>query len=272
MQNTGINFDIQVNGITINYDDAGKSNIPIVFIHGFPFDKSMWEPQLEYFKSKYRVISYDIRGYGKSTKDKRIASIDLFAEDLIKLLEVLKIDKVVACGLSMGGYILLNALNKFPEKFEAVILADTQCIGDSTETKVKRKKSILQIDENGLHDFAASFVKNIFCKDIQKSNKKIVNKIESLILSISPQTITETLNALAQRKEMCTSLSDISIPVLILCGEEDSVTPLSQSNAMHSTISGSKFLTISGAGHMSNLEQPEVFNKYVDNFISNIIK
>ena len=270
MQDVYNNLSIQANGIVFNYDDSGLGDIPIVFIHGFPFDKSMWEPQKNYFRLNYRVISYDIRGYGKTTSDDRVLDMNLFADDLISFLEALHVDKAIVCGLSMGGYILLNALNRYPENFVAVILSDTQCIGDSIETKDKRKKSIADIEERGLKDFASAFVKNIFFKDSYEENLKIINKIESIILSTSSQTVTGTLNALAQRKDMCFSLREILIRALILVGEEDTVTPPAQAQRMKDNIPGSKLFIIPKAGHMSNIEQPELFNKFVNNFLSEI--
>lgn len=271
MQNVYNNLSIQANGILFNYDDSGKGDIPIVFIHGFPFDKSMWEPQINYFKLNYRVISFDIRGYGKTTSDDRALDMNLFADDLIGFLDALHIDKTVVCGLSMGGYILLNALNRYPEKFAAVILSDTQCIGDSMETKDKRQKSIAIIEERGLTDFASTFVKNIFFKDSYDENIEIINKIKDVILSTSSQTVTGTLKALAQRQDMCFSLSGILIPSLIIAGEEDIVTPPAQAQRMNDNIKGSKLFIIPKAGHMANIEQPELFNKIVTNFLSEII-
>lgn len=271
MQDVYNNLSIQANGIVINYDDSGIGEIPIVLIHGFPFDKSMWEPQLNYFKLNFRVISYDIRGYGKTTSDERDPDMNLFADDLIAFLDALHIDKAIVCGLSMGGYILLNALNRYPEKIFAVILSDTQCIGDSAETKEKRTKSIASIKERGLTEFASAFVKNVFFKDSYEENLKIIDKIKSVILSTSSQTVTGTLKALAERKDMCFSLREILVPALILVGEEDTITPLTESQRMKDNIPGSKLFIIPKAGHMSNLDQPELFNEYLNNFLSEIL-
>ena len=272
MHNVYNNLSIQANGIIFNYDDSGVGDIPIVFIHGFPFDKSMWEPQINYFKLNYRVISYDIRGYGKTTSDDRVLDMNLFADDLIIFLDALHIDKAVVCGLSMGGYVLLNSLNRYPEKFAAVILSDTQCIGDSMETKDKRKKAILSIKESGLTDFASAFVKNIFFKDSYDENMKIINKIENIILSTSSQTVVGTLNALAERKDMCFYLSEILIPALILVGEEDTLTPPAQAQRMKDNIPGSKLFIIPKAGHMANIEQPEVFNELLVEYAEDIFR
>jgi 3-oxoadipate enol-lactonase len=268
MQYTGSNLNIVLDGITICYDDFGKGDVPMVFIHGFPFDKSMWKPQIDFLQSSNRVIAYDIRGYGKSTPGNQQLSINLFANDLIKFLDALRIEKVIACGLSMGGYILLGAINRFPERFHSIILADTQCIGDSPETKEKRKKSIQQIEAGGINDFAGAFVNNVFYKETISTNNSVVRKIEDIILSTSLTTISGTLNALAQRQDLCSSLENITIPTLILCGKEDNITPLAQSEVMHKNISGSVLRSIEMAGHMLNLEQPDEFNEHVFRFVT----
>ena len=114
---------IDIDGITISFDDFGKSDIPIIFIHGFPFDKSSWQPQITFFKHTHRVIAYDIRGFGASTAGTEKASISLFADDLVHFMDRMQIEKAIVCGLSMGGYILLNAVKRFPTRFEAIILA-----------------------------------------------------------------------------------------------------------------------------------------------------
>lgn len=272
IKSKGSDILIQVNGVTCCYDDFGEGLIPILFIHGFPFDKSSWQPQMEYFKKTHRVISYDIRGFGKSVSGEDKISMSLFADDLIALMDALQIDKVIACGLSMGGYILLNALNPYPQRFEAIMLCDTQCIGDSQEGKEKRFKTIQQIETGGLNDFANGFIKNIFCSESLDTKKEVVERIKNVVISTKPATIASTLRALAERNETCSLLSEISVPVLILCGNEDVVTPLVQSEFMLNRIKNSTLHGIGKAGHMSNLEQPDEFNQHLSNFISTLVK
>jgi 3-oxoadipate enol-lactonase len=272
MQKTGNDIDINLNGITVCYDDIGTGIIPIIFIHGFPFDKSSWQPQIEFLKNTQRVIAYDIRGFGKSSAGSVKTSISLFADDLIKLMDALQINKAVVCGLSMGGYILLNAITHYPERFTAIILSDTQCIADSDEAKKKRYKTIDQIEAGGLNDFAEAFIKNIFCQESLNNNTELIQKIKNIILSTLPETITGTLSTLAQRPEMCSSLNEISIPALILCGKEDIITPLAQAESLHSSIPNSELYSIDNAGHMSNLEQPDRFNLHLAVFISGLVK
>lgn len=273
MQTATENYtSISVNGVAISYEDSGTGSIPVIFIHGFPFDKSSWQSQMEFLKTKCRVIAYDIRGFGKSDAGKEKLSIELFADDLIKFMDNLGIKKAIVCGLSMGGYILLNAISRYPEKFEAIILCDTQCIADTDEVREKRNKSIDLIMKDGLMGYTVAFIKNIFYDESLETKKEAVEKIKNTILSTSPEIITGTLSALAQRKETCSSLHKISVPALIICGKEDKVTPLAQSEFLRTHIPGATLHTIDKAGHMSNLEQPDEFNWYISAFISVLMK
>jgi len=272
MNATGRDIDINVNGITVCYDDFGKGSTPIIFVHGFPFDKSLWQPQMKFLKKTNRVIAYDIRGLGKSTPGKEEESMGLFAADLVKFMDALQINTAIICGMSMGGYILLNAVHHYPQRFKAIILSDTQCIADSHEMKVKRYKAILNIKTDGLEDFTEEFITTIFLKESLDTKKDIVEKIRNIILSTSSVAVIRMLTVLAKRWQMCSSLHEISIPTLILCGTEDKITPLLQSEFMLKNIRNSILHSISNAGHLPNIEQPEAFNRYLINFIADLEK
>src|SRR5665811_1005464 len=143
MRNTGKNIHITTNNITVSYTDEGPDNAPvIIFIHGFPFSKEMWKKQMESLNENFRVIAYDIRGHGKSYSGTNDFSIELFVKDLLSLMDALQIEKTTLCGLSMGGYIALNAIENHPKRFDALVLCDTSCMADSPEAKGKRMKAI----------------------------------------------------------------------------------------------------------------------------------
>lgn len=264
----GYNLTTTINNFNLSYDDVGEENIPIIFLHGFPFDKTMWKLQLDFLKSSNRVIACDIRGFGKSTDEKSSLSIDLFADDLIQFMDKLNIDKAIICGLSMGGFIALNAHQRFPSRFEALILCDTQCIADTAEVNEKRYKTIDKIVVDGVSDFNEGFIKSVFCKDSFSNKKELVKSLHHVVFSNSQHIITMGLTALAERSETCSMLSEVNIPTLIICGREDEVTPLAQSEFMHATIKGSILHVIDHAGHVSNLEQPHEFNKHLLDFLT----
>ncbi|HEX9600528.1 MAG TPA: alpha/beta hydrolase [Mariniflexile sp.] len=266
----GYDLTIPVNNFHLSYDDIGEGIIPIIFLHGYPFDKTMWQGQLDFLKSSYRLIPCDIRGFGKSTDEESSLSIDLFADDLIEFMDELSIDKAIICGLSMGGFIALNAMKRFPDRFEALILCDTQCIADTAEVKEKRYKTINEIEADGVANFNEGFIKSVFHKDSITNKKELVEQLRSVVFANSEHVIIQGLIALAERSETCSFLDKISIPTLIICGREDEVTPLAQSELMNKAIEGSVLHVIDNAGHVSNLEQPDEFNKHLHDFLATL--
>jgi pimeloyl-ACP methyl ester carboxylesterase len=266
----GFNLTIAVNNFDLSYDDVGEGNVPIIFLHGYPFNKSMWQGQIDFLKSSNRVIACDIRGFGKSTDEESSLSIDLFAEDLIQFLDQLSIEKAIVCGLSMGGFITLNAHQQFSDRFEALIFADTQCIADTTEVKEKRYKTISEIEVDGVTNFNEGFIKKVFHKDSITSKKELVEELRSVVFANSEHIIKQGLVALAERSETCSSLDKINIPILIICGREDEVTPLTESQSMKKSIKGATLQIIENAGHVSNLEQPKEFNNHLLDFLKTL--
>ena len=266
----GYNLISRVNNFDLSYDDLGEGVVPIIFLHGFPFSKSMWQTQLDFLKSSNRVIACEIRGFGNSKDEESVMSMDLFGDDLIQFMDRLNIDKAVVCGLSMGGYIALNVCKRYAERLEALILCDTQCIADSPEGKAKRYKLIDEIALNGTENFTEGFIKNVFHKDSLTGKKEVVEELRKVIVSNSKHVITTGLKALAERSETCSVLNKITVPTLIICGREDKVTTLAQSEFMNQNIEGSILRIIDDAGHVSNLEQADEFNKHLQDFLKKL--
>jgi 3-oxoadipate enol-lactonase len=268
MRCIGKNIRVYVNDITISYNDLGPDDAPvIIFIHGFPFNKSMWKNQVDVLKRHYRTIAYDIRGHGNSEAGNEIFSIDLFTSDLVKMMDKLGIDTAILCGLSMGGYIALNAVEKYPDRFDALILSDTQCIADSPEIKEKRQKTIQSINEKGVESYATESIKNLFAPASIVSKQKEVNAIWQMIMNTTKKSLCSTLVALAERKETCSTLSEINIPVLIMVGKEDKITPPAMALQMHDKIKNSRMQVLDHAGHLANIENQQEFNSQLKVFV-----
>jgi 3-oxoadipate enol-lactonase len=260
-----------INYHSVSYTDEGqKESSVIIFIHGFPFNKAMWNSQVGSLKDDYRPIAYDIRGHGDSSAGNEVFSIDLFVDDLISLMDTLKIDKAILCGLSMGGYIALNAIEKHNERFDALILSDTQCIADTPEAKEKRMKSIESIRQTGVELYAGESIKNLFAQESFTTRVKEIAEIRDMIVKTSPQSLCNTLLALSVRKETCTKLSAIKVPVLIMVGSEDKITPPVVARFMHEKITGSQLKIIDHAGHLSNMENPDEFNVQLRKFVASV--
>lgn len=269
MRNSGSNIMVAVKDITISYNDEGKEkDAVIIFIHGFPFNKSMWNKQMEALKNDYRVIAYDVRGHGNSDAGTKDFSIDLFASDLLNLMDALKIDKAMLCGLSMGGYIALNAVESYPDRFDALILSDTTCTADTPEAKEKRMKTIESIRKDGVEKFADDSIKNLFASESFSTKKKEIAAVREMIVNTTEELLCKTLRAFYERKETCSKLSDIYVPVLIMVGEEDKITPLAAAQLMQEKIKESLLSIIEHAGHLSNIENPLEFNNQLKEFVS----
>jgi len=230
----------------------------------------MWKGQLGSLKSSYRIINCDVRGFGKSTDEESSISIDLFSEYLIAFMDKLNNKNAIACRLTMGGFLALNALKIFPERFETLILCDTQCIADTTVIKENRYKAIEQINRVGVTEFNEKFINSDFHTNSLTNKTELVETLSSIVFTNSKEMITAGLTALNERSETCSILSAIRFPTLINCGSEDAVTSLDRSEFMIEHIEGSSLKIIDDAGHVSNLEQPEEFNKYLRNFLNSL--
>ena len=264
--NQGLHLTKKISGFTVAYDDLGEG-YPVIFLHGFPFNKSMWSEQHIMAQYNIRIIAPDLRGFGNSHDDSYELSMDLFADDLIELMNVLLLEKVAVCGLSMGGYIALNAIKRYPKRFSALILCDTQCNTDTEEGKAKRYKSIEFIKSNGLSDFTETFIKNALHPASFSQKPELVTNLMKMMLSNSENAYTRGLKSLAERKETCSNLDQIDVPALVICGSDDSLTPVSKSQYLHEQIIGSRISIIQNAGHISNMEQPEIYNQILLDFI-----
>ena len=261
LHNSGENLQLTVNNLTISYNDIGPSDAPaIIFIHGFPFNKAMWAGQADILKDRYRIIAYDVRGHGNSDAGGEDFAISLFVNDLISLMDALELDKAILCGLSMGGYIALNAVINYPKRFDALILSDTQCAADTAEGKVKRMKAVESIRQNGVERYAEESIKNLFAPESFTTKGKEIAIIKEMILKTPEQVLSKTLIALSKRKETCSKLHKIKVPTLILVGESDKITPPASARVMHEKIPHALLTIVPYAGHLANLEHPEVYN------------
>ncbi len=217
-----------------------------------------------------RIITYDLRGHGQSEVGDGQYSIELFVDDLMALLDYLKITKTMLCGFSMGGYIALRAIERNPDRFNALILCDTMSAADSNEAKIRRANSVKTVKKEGVERYAEGFLKAVFAPQTFDAKPDIIDEIRRIILSNSPLGICGALLAMAGRTDTTEALAKISVPALILVGEHDAVTPPGAANAMHDRIQNSKLHLIKGAGHMSNLENAAMFNERVAEFLDGI--
>ncbi len=262
---------IQVNGTRLNVLDLGDSRAkPIVLIHGFPLSHEMWNPQIEFLKQDSRVIAYDIRGHGESDVGDGQYTMELFADDLLGLLDSLKIQKAVLCGLSMGGYIALRAVEKSEERVEGLILCDTKAEADPNEAKLKRAATIRFVKDQGMGPFIESQVHALLAPQTVTRSPATVEIVRRIVQRNAPLGICGALLAMAGRTDTSAVLPRLRIPTLILVGENDALTPPEVSQSMQGKIPSSSMRIIQRAGHLSNLENTEDFDRYLGEFLSKL--
>jgi pimeloyl-ACP methyl ester carboxylesterase len=258
-----------IDGLSVNLEGNNK-NKPIIFVHGFPYDSTMWQSQIDLLKEKYFCVAYDIRGLGESPAGQGQFTMESFVDDLETIIDELKLVKPILCGLSMGGYIALRAVEKFEDKFSAIIFCDTRADADGNEGKLKRAAAIKRINSEGLAPFTKDFVTSCFGENFKQNNK---NEFENRITkstAFNPVGVKGSLLAMMGRNDTTEYLSKIKIPALIFCGELDALTPPSIMKPMAEKIKDSEFVLIKNSGHMSPIENPKEVNEAIIKFLEKV--
>ncbi len=249
-------------------EQGQNGDAPVVFIHGFPFNHSIWSEQLRALEKVGRhSIAYDVRGHGRSPLPRGPVLVDFLVDDLIQLLDERGIKKAVLCGLSMGGYVALRAYERFSSRVAGLVLCDTRAQAETDEGKGKRADSIRFILERGVEPWAKVFVQSLFTKPSFERNLPAIDEVKAMILATPAETIAAFHAALAARTDSTALLSKISVPTLVIVGEQDSVTPVENAQFMAARIPGAHLEVVPGAGHLSCMENPSSFNESLLQFL-----
>ena len=264
-------MEARLDGLTLFYTDSGSPDRPtIVFLHGFPFDHTMWQGQVELLQATHRVITYDHRGHGRSGIGDGQYAFEFFVDDFFALLDHLKIRKAIVAGLSMGGYVALRAIEREPQRFSALILCDTRSEADSNAARINRSGTIKLIKKKGVPEFAEGFLKGVFAAGSFSKIPAAVERIRQTICATPARAICGTMLALAGRTDTTAVLPGIAVPTLVLVGEEDAITPPAAAESLRAKIPGAQLFTIPQSGHLSNIENPASFNSSLQNFLQSL--
>lgn len=260
---------VQINGINLAYSDQG-TGLPLVFLHAFPFNRTMWEPQLKGLSDRFRVITVDLRGHGESDAPLWRYSMDQFADDVKGLLDHLSIRQAILVGLSMGGYIIFAFWRRYPERVKALVLADTRATPDTEEGRTKRIAMAQALYKDGPSAVADLMMPMLLSPASQTGRPDLVQRVRGIITNTQFSGILGDLMALHDRPDSVPLLKDIRCPTLIIVGEQDTGTPPSDARLIADGIKGAQMEIIPGAGHISNMEQPETFNQALSSFLETI--
>ncbi|MDX3663466.1 alpha/beta hydrolase [Streptomyces sp. ID05-26A] len=253
-----------VNGITVGYDDEGTGEV-LVLVHGHPFDRTMWRPQVEHFSAKgWRVIAADLRGYGETTVVPGVTPLDVFAADIAALLDHLGVERFVLGGLSMGGQIVMQCVQAFPGRLKGVILADTFAQAETEEGRRNRNAMADRLLREGMSGYATE----VKWKMVARHNPEAAEFVARLMHAAPPEGAAAALRGRAERPDYSEILRTITVPTLVIVGSEDEYTPVKDAEYMSERVPGSALVVVDGAAHMPNLERPEVFNRAVEELLA----
>jgi pimeloyl-ACP methyl ester carboxylesterase len=262
-------------------DDNGPA---IVLLHGYPFDRSMWREQIDFLSARgYRVIAPDLRGLGgtvarisvgeSSVPNHRLKSVPLIttmadmARDVVALLDELKIDQAVVCGLSMGGYVAFEFVHLFPERVGGLVLAGTRAPADNAQEKQAREEQAQRILAEGTNGIAETNLPKLLAPRTLTEKPDVVRRVREMISRANPQGAAAAQRGMAARRDYSDDLSRIGVPTLVIVGRDDPIRPVSDAEFMHDRIQGSRLEVIENAAHMTNMEQPEIFNRALQRLI-----
>ena len=258
---------VPVRGIGVSYTERG-AGCPVLFIHGHPFDKSMWEPQVRALAGRgYRTLVPDLRGYGRTTVVPGVTSMDSFARDLAALLDHVKIDVVNVVGLSMGGQIALEMYRLFPDRVDSLTLAATNPMPETEQGKLSRKRMAARLREEGMRGYADEMLVGMMTADNVRDLPAVADHVRAMMYAAPPEGAAAAQLGRAERPDHTVLLPRISAPTLLVVGQHDGFTPPEGAELMHVQVPDSAVEIVEGAGHLPNLERPDRFNEVLRRFL-----
>ena len=260
----------RVRGIELAYDVSGEG-LPVVLLHGFPFNRTLWRDQTEMLAATHRVVAPDLRGFGESAVGgEDAATMEEMARDVAALMDELRIERAILGGLSMGGYVALAFCRLFSRRVRALVLADTRPQSDTEEGRRNRDvMARLALDE-GMGAIAEAMLPKLLAPATHMKNPQAVARVREMILSTKPEAAAAALRGMAVRQDHTNWLQNVLQPTLIVVGSEDQLTPPADSETMRGEIRGSRLEVIEGAGHVSNVERPREFNQALTKFLKDL--
>ena len=260
---------IKANGIQMNYELSGKKGAPVVVLsHSLSSSLLMWNPQMDALNPYFQVLRYDTRGHGNSDTPSGVYTLELLAEDVIQLLDVLGMDRVHFVGLSMGGMIGQCLALNHSNRLKSLALCDTTAVFPAESQPIWEER-LGKAHKKGMEALLGETMERWFTPSFLKRNPPMVKLIREQILATPAAGYIGCAEAI-RRLNYLDRLSEIKMPTLIMVGEDDPGTPVSASEAMHKRISNSKLVVLPSARHLSNVEQTEAFNSALLTFLKNL--
>jgi len=257
-----------INDNILAYGDRGEG-LPLVLIHGFPLCRKMWRPQAEALaRAGCRVITPDLRGLGESALSTEAVSMDVYADDLAALMDHLGIDKAVVGGMSLGGYVLLNLLERYPDRVAAPLFITTRAAGDDAAGKARRTALAEACLTQGIGPVVEAFRTILFAPETLTDNPALVREVTAWMAATDPRGAAAALMAMRDRKDYAALLGGIGQRALVIGAARDLAAPVEHARLLAEGLPAGELCILPGGGHLVNLEQPAGFNKAILQFLA----
>jgi 3-oxoadipate enol-lactonase len=259
----------KIAGTELAYAASGRGPA-VLFLHAFPLGLFMWEAQALALEATHTIVRFDDRGFGDTPVGEGLLTMERIADDAAALLDHLGISQAVVAGCSMGGYATLAFARRHADRLKGLVLQDTKAGADTDEARRNRALLSDKVRKEGAPAVAEAFMPKLLGKTTQSEQPALVERVRDAILRTSPQGMIDALAGLAARADSTDSLRQIRVPTLVVCGDEDTILPVADSEALHRGIAGSELVVIPKAGHLSNLEKPAAFNEALTAFLAKL--
>ncbi|MDQ4098074.1 MAG: alpha/beta hydrolase [Actinomycetota bacterium] len=249
----------------VHYLDAGSGAPAVVLLHAFPLNAAMWQPQLDALADRWRVVAPDL-----APEQAPEPSMDGMADAVAGLLGHLGIGQAVVGGLSMGGYVAFALLRRHRDLVRALVLADTRPGADTAEIRERRTSQQEQVRSEGTAGLVETMVGNLLSDETRERRSDVVARAREIMQQSTPDHIVAALEAMKRRPDSSAELAGIDFPALVVVGEHDGPTPPAVAEEMASQLPRAHLIVVPGAGHLSSLEAPEVFNAELRSFLKRV--
>jgi 3-oxoadipate enol-lactonase len=257
-------------GVSISYDDVGSGNA-VLFIHGHPFNRTMWQPQVQSLRFRYRVISPDLRGYGQSSLGSEpLNTLETMTSDLARLLDHLSTKRACIVGLSMGGQIAMEFARAFPDRTAAAVFAATFPQAETAEGVLNRNRMADRLLAEGMPTPGCEMLPKLIGSVSLKRNPLVAAMVYQMICTTNPAGAAAALRGRALRRDYRDSLTKFRFPCLVIAGTDDSYTNIEEAKEMHVAIPDSRLEIFPDIGHMPNLEDEDTFNRILHSFLEKV--
>ncbi|NEB00275.1 alpha/beta hydrolase [Streptomyces sp. SID13726] len=241
--------------------------IPLVLVHGHPFDHTMWHPQTEAFSASRRVITPDLRGYGATPAGSPVETFGQFAEDIEALLDRLDVPACVLAGLSMGGQIVMDCYRRFPGRIRGLVLADTFPAAETPEGVRARHAAADRLLREGMGPYADEVLEKMVAP---YASAEVKAHVHGMMTATRPESAAAALRARAARPDYRELLTRVTVPALVAVGADDTYTPVADAAAMRAALPDAELRVFEGAAHLPNLERAQEFNAALGEFLAKV--